>query len=272
MRIALLGFFLATIYLACQSNQAQSNPISESAETTDSIPQTPMPTTKNPYQHLLTKAFVTGQFNPAQHPDFVRIEAQYTDKEEVYMHREAYAQFLKMHAEAQKAGVKLLIRSAARNFNYQKGIWEAKWNGSRKVDGADLSKTIPAAKPRALKILEYSSMPGTSRHHWGTDIDLNSFENSYFTQGQGKIEYDWLVEHAGNFGFCQVYSEKGPHRPHGYNLEKWHWSYLPIAKHLTDFAAQNLEDQDIKGFAGAEAAPQIGVVDHYILGIDPSCR
>ncbi|NJK84501.1 MAG: M15 family metallopeptidase [Saprospiraceae bacterium] len=46
--------------------------------------------------------------------------------------------------------------------------------------------TTPNPQERALKILKYSSMPGTSRHHWGTDIDLNSFSNSYFEQGEGK--------------------------------------------------------------------------------------
>ncbi|MEM1220551.1 MAG: D-alanyl-D-alanine carboxypeptidase family protein, partial [Bacteroidota bacterium] len=132
--------------------------------------------------------------------------------------------------------------------------------------------TIPDAKERALKILEFSSMPGTSRHHWGTDIDFNSFENSYFAQGKGLKEYQWLDQNAARFGFCQTYSEKGESRPTGYNLEKWHWSYLPVAQALTKFAAQHLKDEDIQGFAGAETAPSIGVVERYILGINPACK
>lgn len=272
IRLALISLGLVVSLWACQSQQAQPSAVQTATETAPSPAPAPSVDTVSPYANLLNKAFVTGQFNPATHPDFTRIEAQYTDKEEVYLHKDAYAAFLKMHAAAKKDGIKLLIRSAARNFNYQKSIWEAKWKGTRKVGGEDLSKTIPAAKPRALKILEFSSMPGTSRHHWGTDIDFNSFENSYFTKGKGLQEYQWLSQHAGSYGFCQVYTEKGENRPNGYNLEKWHWSYLPIAQELTKFAAQHLKDQDIQGFAGAEAAPSIGVVERYILGIDPSCQ
>ena len=56
----------------------------------------------------------------------------------------------------------------------------------------------------AKTILLYSSMPTTSRHHWGTDMDINSLENSYFASGQGLKEYTWLKKNAAKFGFCQV--------------------------------------------------------------------
>ncbi|MEO1715087.1 MAG: M15 family metallopeptidase, partial [Bacteroidota bacterium] len=187
IRLTLVSFGLAWTLFTCQAPPSEPKAVQTSAET-------PMPTTSpnsvvdtstsSSYAHLLNKAFITGNFNPATHPDFVRIEAKLTDKKEAYMHKEAYEAFLKMYAAAKKDGVDLLIRSATRNFNYQKGIWEAKWNGTRKVGGEDLSKTIPDPKARALKILEFSSMPGTSRHHWGTDIDFNSFENSYFAKGK----------------------------------------------------------------------------------------
>ena len=103
-------------------------------------------------------------------------------------------------------------------------------------------------------------MPSTSRHHWGTDIDINSLEPSYFEGGKGLQEYQWLVANAPSYGFCQVYSEMGPERPYGYQEEKWHWSYLPISKPLTAAYAQKITDQDIGGFMGAESAPMIEVV------------
>ncbi|MFM9004881.1 MAG: D-alanyl-D-alanine carboxypeptidase family protein [Flavobacteriales bacterium] len=43
--------------------------------------------------------------------------------------------------------------------------------------------------------MKFSSMPGTSRHHWGTDIDLNSVEPSYFLSGKGLLIYQWLSAH-----------------------------------------------------------------------------
>ena len=51
-------------------------------------------------------------------------------------------------------------------------------------------------------------MPATSRHHWGTDMDINSVEDDYFKDGKGKKVYRWLVENASKYGFCQVYSDK----------------------------------------------------------------
>jgi LAS superfamily LD-carboxypeptidase LdcB len=114
-------------------------------------------------------------------------------------------------------------------------------------------------------------MPGTSRHHWGTDIDLNAFTNTYFESGAGYKIYQWLLTNAASYGFCQPYTKKGVNRPSGYEEEKWHWSYLPISVALTQQAAQTLTDDQIKGFKGAEVAETIKVVQNYVLGIEPRC-
>jgi len=107
--------------------------------------------------------------------------------------KEAYEAWKKMHAAAAKDGVNLIIISATRNFDYQKGIWERKWNDA-KYKGKTDTET-------ALNILKYSSMPGTSRHHWGTDVDFNSVTPSYFTSGNGKKVYTWLLKNAATYGF-----------------------------------------------------------------------
>ena len=114
-------------------------------------------------------------------------------------------------------------------------------------------------------------MPGTSRHHWGTDIDLNNLEPSWFKSGEGAKIYAWLDAHANEFGFCQPYTKKGEDRPFGYNEEHWHWSYVPISKPLTEFARQNLTNDMIEGFKGAEAAGEIDVVGKYVLGVGGRC-
>lgn len=214
-------------------------------------------------------SYVMGQFDPATHPDFVAIDTKYADREGMYLHKDTYEAFQRMYAAAQAEGIRLTIRSAARNFDYQKGIWEGKWTGERKIEnGTDAAKAYPDPKARALKILEYSSMPGSSRHHWGTDIDLISFSNEYFDKGDGKKAYDWLKQHAATYGFCQPYTAG---RPFGYHEERWHWSYLPLAQPVTRLAQQQLRDTMIQGFAGAEVAPRIGIVKHYVLGINPQC-
>lgn len=214
-------------------------------------------------------AYITGKFNPSQHPDFQLIKTGHASRPGMYLRNETYEAFKKMHEAAQKEGIKLLIISATRNFAAQKAIWEAKWTGERRIEnGKDASQAYKDPKERALKILEYSSMPGTSRHHWGTDMDLNNLTNGYFENGKGLKEYQWLKANAGKFGFCQPYTAG---RSSGYLEEKWHWSYIPIAGRLTQQAELRLTDEMISGFLGAETAKSINVVQNYILGINQEC-
>ena len=135
---------------------------------------------------FVSSDFLLGKFEPSEMKNFSKIDSRYSSRDGLYMNTEAYRSFEKMHLAAAKDGIDLVIKSAARNFSYQKNIWEGKWTGSRKVEGKDLSRSLKNSTKRSLKILENSSMPGSSRHHWGTDIDLNAFNNEYFTQGKGK--------------------------------------------------------------------------------------
>lgn len=217
-------------------------------------------------------SYLMGKFDPAQHPDFTAIAPAYASRGGMYLRKDAYAAFKAMHAAAKADGISLRIISATRPFHHQKSIWEAKWEGRRPVNGQLLPPNPRDPLHRARLILMYSSMPGTSRHHWGTDIDLNDLNNSYFESGTGLKTYNWLVAHAAEYGYCQVYSAMGEERPSGYLEEKWHWSYLPIARQLTEQYAQKLTDADIDGFEGAETALEIGMVKHYVQGINPDCH
>lgn len=216
--------------------------------------------------------YIMGKFEPAKHPDFTIIEAKYASRNGMYLRKEVYEAFQKMYNAAQKDGIQLVIKSATRNFYSQKQIWEGKWTGQRKIEnGKDASKTYPNPTKRALKILEYSSMPGTSRHHWGTDIDMNNFTNEYFEKGKGLKEYEWLIANGATFGFCQPYTAKGTARPNGYNEEKWHWTYNPTAQLLTAQAKSQLKAKMISGFKGSDTAMEIDVVEQYVLGINKDC-
>ena len=264
-----IGSMLTIIILliACRSNEKVQD--EKVVEQTVSVKAMVKDTLRESY---LSKDYLMGKFDPSKHKSFSKIEAAFTKKEAIYMRTDAYEAFKEMAKSAQEVGITFNIISATRPFYYQKGIWERKWTGVTKVSGRDLTKSHTGFKQRALKILEYSSMPGTSRHHWGTDIDLNNLENDYFESGKGLKEYEWLQANAGSFGFCQVYSEKGIERPYGYNLEKWHWSYLPVASKLTNFAQTQMENKDIKGFDGDNTTDSIDVINKYILGINPNCN
>ncbi len=224
------------------------------------------------FPQILDLKYITGKFDQRKHPDFVRLEERYCAYPDMYLRKEVYAAFLKMHKAAQQKKINLIIRSATRNFFTQRRIWENKWTGRKKLAGGEnLAKTTKSALLKAKKILRYSSMPGSSRHHWGTDIDLNDLANSYFESGKGYKMYQWMKAHAHEFGFYQVYTEKGPERPTGYNEERWHWTYLPTSKKILDAAKSKLHDEDFSGFLGANTAPKISIVRDYVLGINKAC-
>ena len=204
--------------------------------------------------------FLMGKFNPTRHPDFVLLEPPYAARPGMYLQKEAYTAFQKMWQAAKTEGINLSILSATRTFDYQKGIWGKKWS--------KYAAQFPEPKARALKILEYSSMPGSSRHHWGTDIDLNNLNDAAFTSGGAHEKaYIWLQKHASEYGFFQPYSPKGQNRPNGYNEEKWHWSYRPISEVLLQEYEQTIKDAMFADFQGAETAPQIEIVKNYVSGI-----
>lgn len=258
---------ILTISLGCQANANQDQHGDVVETPADSIPEVTPPPPPS-----ISLKYIMGRFEPSKDSNFVKIAAEYTTKSNIYLRKEAYAAFLEMYAAAKKDGITLRILSATRNFNSQKSIWDAKWNGARKLSDGTNAATIADTNARALRILEYSSMPGTSRHHWGTDIDLNNLNNPYFEKEPGIKIYQWLKANAGRFGYCQTYTPKDPNRPDGYNEEKWHWSYLPIAKEYSASARQLLKNTNIQDFAGAGVAPNLKVVEKYVFGINPECQ
>jgi len=216
--------------------------------------------------------YLTGKFNPAKDKSFTECDLEYANRAGIFLQEETYKAFIKMFYAAKNDGVNLKIISGTRNFNYQKSIWEQKWNGGRLVDGKNLANTVKDPVERATIILKYSSMPGTSRHHWGTDMDLNSMENKYFETAEGKKIYNWLGNNAAKYGFCQPFSALGENRKTGYQEEKWHWSYLPLAKiFLKEYQKKVTYDQ-ITGFAGSQTAKELNVIENYVMSINKACE
>lgn len=219
--------------------------------------------------------YITGRFDPSKHTDFINIKK--TDipcSGEMYLRKETAEAWKLLLADFNKdyPKIKIQIQSATRNFNSQKIIWEGKWTGKRKISGVkDITKlTDPLAK--SLKILEYSSMPGTSRHHWGTDFDINKLNNLYYEKGEGQIIYLWLKTNASKYGFAQPYTED---RTEGYKEEKWHWSYLPLAKKFikqwnTAYSKTPEIFKEKNFFAGADKAGHLAPI--YVNSINPDCK
>ncbi len=226
------------------------------------------PSPTPPQTHQFTKNELMGKINPSKDIHFVKIEKRYTKKANIYLREEAYNSYKQMYKEAKKEGITLNIISAFRSFNYQKSIWESKWTGKRKVEGKNLSISTPDIYLRAKTILHFSSMPGSSRHHWGTDIDIYDLNNSTFEKGKGLKVYKWLQYNAHKYGFYQVYTAG---RPYGYEEEKWHWSYLPIAKQMIHTFNKIMTNSNFNGFLGSQTADSLQIIKHYVNGINNEC-
>jgi LAS superfamily LD-carboxypeptidase LdcB len=107
-------------------------------------------------------------------------------------------------------------------------------------------------------VLRWSAMPGASRHHWGTDIDIfdaNAMTEGYQIQltpeeceGQGLFApmHQWLTGVFTNgeqntYGFFQPYAkDKGGVAP-----ERWHLSYKPIAKSYAEQLSKSMIRQKL---------------------------
>jgi len=216
--------------------------------------------------------YLMGQFDPKSHASFIEIPIKYADRSGQYIRKEVFEKLVSMFDAAMNEGVKLVVRSATRNFDDQKRIWENKWTGKTILESnLNAAKDIQDDVLRVKKILEYSSMPGTSRHHWGTDMDFNSFDNTWFESGEGLKLYTWMLNNAHLYGFCQPYSKLGSDRNVGYFEEKWHWTYMPISTTMTQKAKKMITNDLITGFLGSNTAPTVDMVKNYILGISPSC-
>lgn len=185
----------------------------------------------------------------------------------INLRKEAHDAFLEMKKAAYSEGIDIKMVSSYRNFDRQTAIWERKYLQFTEENGLKPLNAID-------KIIEYSTIPGTSRHHWGTDIDI--------VDGQPKVEGDvlvpekfeaggpyenfkaWMDANANRFGFYLVYTDT-PKRK-GFKYEPWHYSYAPISvPMLKAFRSKNimqiLQKED---FLGTEHFTS-GFVRTYIL-------
>lgn len=143
--------------------------------------------------------------------------------------KEAHLAFLKMKAEAKKEGINLTVVSSYRSYSHQKRIWERKFKRFRS-DGLSIENSIK-------KIIEYSTIPGTSRHHWGTDIDIYDANKKYSGgilqpenyHGNGPFcrLKEWMDKHAKNYGFYLVYTDNANRK--GFKYEPWHYTYKALS-------------------------------------------
>ncbi len=158
------------------------------------------------------------------------------------LHREMLGDFLRLREDARAAGFELAVASAFRGYERQLSIWNAKASGQRQLmDEKERPLVFDEMSPTEIvfAILRWSAIPGGSRHHWGTDIDI--FDEK--TQPQNEVRlvpsevtmdgpaaplHDWLDEKIATSTAHGFYRPYGTDRG-GVAPERWHLSYSPLS-------------------------------------------
>ncbi len=187
---------------------------------------------------------------------------------------EAAVAFENMSQAAAQDSIIIQAVSSYRSFDRQLAIWNRKFTKNEAL-GLTPDQNIK-------KITEYSTIPGTSRHHWGSDIDLIAAEPKveggvlltrlFENEGPYAALKKWMDAHANSFGFYLVYTKED--KRGGFQYEPWHYSYLPTSKKYLEWYL-NLELESIlkdKNILGKEYFTEEYMqhyLEEYILGISP---
>lgn len=157
------------------------------------------------------------------------------------LHQQALPAFATLTAAMAQDGIELKVASAWRSFERQAKIWHAKCAGLRPVYNSeqqivDITRLDGLAKLEAIML--YSALPGASRHHWGTELDIYDaaavpadyqpqlLPAEYAAGGPFHKLALWLDCHAAEYGFFLPYKRYQG----GVAAEPWHISYQPLAK------------------------------------------
>lgn len=183
-----------------------------------------------------------------------------------------------MVTAAKSSGIELTIASSFRSLERQAMIWNRKFNGERPVfdrqgDQVNMQQLNDWQKVQA--ILLYSALPGASRHHWGTDIDVYdtaTIDDEYQLQLEPS-EYEingpfyqlanWLSSNAERFNFYRPYLAKNA----PVAQELWHLSHKPTSQHFLQ-SLKNNKDQLLPTLAQHQVQGLDVITEHFDYIID----
>ncbi|AUC88891.1 D-alanyl-D-alanine carboxypeptidase [Alteromonas sp. MB-3u-76] len=156
-----------------------------------------------------------------------------------------------MQQKAHCDGIDLQIVSSYRSFDRQLAIFNRKWQGDavlRDAQGNELVFSELSDSQKLQAILTWSALPGGSRHHWGTDLDVydrtsvhqwsGSFElveQEYLSEGPCYALACWLEDNMNEFGFYRPFEKNVG----GVAREPWHISYKSVASNFELARSEN---------------------------------
>lgn len=189
------------------------------------------------------------------------------DCSDAQVHSELIDAIGELKINAANEGIDFKIASAYRSFDRQLKIWNAKAEGLRPllgVNGEAIAHESLSEEQLLHAILRWSALPGASRHHWGTELDV--FDANMFKNGEKLLlTHEETIFGGTLFEFHQWLTaylkknDKAFFRPYlhdkgGVAPEAWHLSYLPLAQQFyqtvcsqayKDFLFSKLESEDL---------------------------
>ena len=210
----------------------------------------------------------------------------------VYLHelrarlqRDVVEPFLALRRAAAGDGFDLAAASSFRDFAQQARIWNEKFEGRRPLHdrrGNLLDASSLDDGQIVDAILAWSALPGASRHHWGTDIDV--FDRAALTTDHPRELRPELFAPGGVFGGMTVWLDANLHRfgffrPYdrdrgGVMVEPWHISHAAtaasaLAALTVGIVADALRHTDLRG--GHEAMARLPeIFERYVVNV--GCR
>ena len=199
------------------------------------------------------------------------------------LHYEVIASFLAMRDAARADGIDLSITSSFRDFDTQLSIWNRKWAGEKPLydrAGRLLERARMADSDVVDAILTWSAVPGGSRHHWGSDIDVfdaaaltNGYKlqlvpSEYASDGIFHRLTAWLDRNLQRFGFFRPYrTDRGSVSP-----EPWHLSYAPVSVPALESLSLSMLRQVLES-SSISGKPQVlarlpEIYTRFLLAID----
>lgn len=118
----------------------------------------------------------------------------------------AAAKWQQMVEAAAGAGIRLLIVSGYRSYEYQAELIRKKMTAGQSIE----------------EILRVSAAPGFSQHHTGGAVDIATPGSRPLTEEfETSDAFAWLTEQAAAYGFSMTYPRDNDF---GFVFEPWHWS------------------------------------------------
>jgi LAS superfamily LD-carboxypeptidase LdcB len=179
----------------------------------------------------------------------------------VPVHEDVVEPFMELRAAAATEGFDVAIHSGFRSFDRQLSIWNRKADGQLAVldsSARPIDITTLSERELVFAILRWSALPGASRHHWGTDLDVfdaggmpdgyqvELIPSEYERGGYFAAFSNWLDGRIANhsaFGFFRPYDRDR----NGVAPERWHLSYAPLASRYVRMMSPDLLRTAIEG-------------------------